>query len=80
MVEMPARKIAISLSREALELVDRCAAEEGLSRSAWFERAAQEARRRRVVERALRESRRYGLKPATARELERLRRELSEAG
>jgi hypothetical protein len=77
---MPAKKIAISLSREALELVDRFAAEEGLSRSAWFERAAQRAGRRKAVERAIREARRLGIKPATDRELEALRRELSKTG
>jgi hypothetical protein len=74
---MPAKKIAISLSHEALALVDRCAAEEGLSRSAWFERAAQRARRRMALEKALREVRKQGVKPATDQELELLRRELS---
>jgi hypothetical protein len=77
---MPAKKIAISLSREALELVDRYAAEEGLSRSAWFERAAQRAARRMGLERALREARKLGIKPATDRELEAIRREFSSAG
>ena len=36
---VPAKKIAISLSGEALALVDRLAAQEGLSRSAWSERS-----------------------------------------
>jgi metal-responsive CopG/Arc/MetJ family transcriptional regulator len=76
---MPAKKIAISLSRETLELVDRLAAEEGVSRSAWFERAAQRARRRKALEQVLREARKLGVKPATDRELESLRRELSRA-
>ena len=77
---MPAKKIAISLSREALELVDRAAAEDGLSRSAWFERAAQRARRQRGVDQAVRAAQKEGLKPATDRELEQLRRELSRRG
>lgn len=77
---MPAKKIAISLSSEALALVDRYAAEEGLSRSAWFERAAHRARRRKAIDQALRQAHKLGLKPATDRELESLRREISRAG
>ena len=80
MVAMPVKKVAISLSTEALELVDRYAADEGLSRSAWFERAAQQARRRVAVDRAVGEAHKLGIKPATDRELQALRRELSKAG
>ena len=77
---MPAKKIAISLSNEALALVDRYAAEEGVSRSAWFERAAHRAQRRKALDRALHLARKHGIKPATDRELESLRRELDRAG
>jgi hypothetical protein len=74
---MPAKKIAICLSREALEFVDRYAADEGLSRSARIERAAQRAGRRKALERAVREACKLGIKPATDRQLEALRRQLS---
>ena len=74
---MPAKKIAISISTEALAVVDKCAAEEGLSRSAWFERAARRARRRVAVERAVAEAHRIGVRRSTDAELESLRRELS---
>lgn len=77
---MAVKKVAISLSSEALEVVDRCAADEGLSRSAWFERAAQRARRRVAVDRAIGEARKLGIKAPTDKELEALRRELSKAG
>jgi hypothetical protein len=74
---VPVRKIAISLSNEALSLVDRYAAEEGVSRSAWFERAAHRARRRKALNRALRQARNQGIRPATDRELQALRRDLA---
>jgi hypothetical protein len=73
---MPANKIAISISEDALRLVDRYAAEEGLSRSAWFERAVQGARRRAGVAEALRQARQAGIRTADERSLERLRNEL----
>lgn len=74
---MPSRKIAISLSNEALAVVDERAAEEGISRSAWFERAAQRAKRQAAVKRSLRQARRHGVRAASQSELEALRRELS---
>jgi hypothetical protein len=77
---MPVRKIAISLSSDALAMVDRDAAQEGMSRSAWFERAAQQAKRREAVGRALRQAHRNGVRAATQRELDALRQELSRAG
>jgi len=67
-VTMPARKVAISLSSEALALVDRDAAREGISRSAWFERAAQREKRRQGIKRA---------RAATDKELETLRKQLA---
>ena len=76
---MAAKKIAISLSEEALALVDRSAAQEGISRSAWFERAAQRARRQAGMRSALQELRRQGMKMSTAKELDALRKELSRA-
>jgi hypothetical protein len=77
---MPARKIAISLSSEALALVDRSAVEEGISRSAWFERAVERARRKQALGRALRQARRSGIKGATKNELAALRRQLARTG
>lgn len=74
---MPAKKIAISLSKEAQTLVDRFAADEGLSPSAWFERAVQRAQRRAGVARAVAEARRSGIKGASDAELEKLRKELA---
>jgi len=73
---MSAKKVAISLSEEALRAVDRYAAAEGISRSAWFERAAQRARRHEAARDALREMFGAGMKPATEAGLEALRREL----
>jgi hypothetical protein len=46
----------------------------------WFERVVRRAGRRKAVERALREARKLGITPATDRELESLRRELSKTG
>jgi hypothetical protein len=74
---MPAKKIAISLSGEALALVDRFAAQEGVSRSAWFERAVVRAKRRSGVARAVSMARRSGISAATDAELAQLRRELA---
>jgi hypothetical protein len=74
---MPAKKIAISISDDALRLVDRFAAEEGLSRSAWFERAVERARRRAGIAEALRQARQSGTRTADERALARLRKELS---
>lgn len=74
---MRARKIAISLSTDAVEAVDRYSKAEGISRSAWFERAAQRARRQEGLTRAVRQARAEGLKTATDEELEQLRRELA---
>ncbi len=76
---MRAKKIAISVSSEALKAVDRFAKAEGISRSAWFERAAQRARRQEAVGEAVRQAHEVGLKPATQAELETLRKELSRA-
>lgn len=76
---MRARKIAISISNEALETVDRYAKAEGISRSAWFERAAQRAKRQQAVAEAVRQAHAAGLKPSTDIELESLRRELLKA-
>ncbi len=73
---MPVKKIAVSLSVESLEAVDRDAAAEGISRSAWFERAAQRARRRAALKLALRQARNDGVRASNERELEALRREL----
>jgi hypothetical protein len=74
---MPARKIAISLSTEALALVDRDAAKEGISRSAWFERAAQREKRRQGIKRALSLARAAGVRSATDNELQALRKQLA---
>ena len=74
---MPARKIAISLSSDALALVDRDAAKLGISRSAWFERAAQQAKRRQALKRAVAQAHALGIRPATDRELAALRRLIS---
>ena len=74
---MPAKRIAISLSSEALELVNRYAAEEGLSRSAWFERAIHRTARGKATEQELREPRKLAIKPTSDRDLESLRLELS---
>jgi hypothetical protein len=76
-VTMPARKVAISLSSEALALVDRDAAREGISRSAWFERAAQREKRRQGIKRALSLARATGVRAATDKELETLRKQLA---
>jgi dihydroxyacetone kinase-like predicted kinase len=74
---MPAKKIAISLSSDALALVDQDAAKQGISRSAWFERAAQQARRRQALKRAVAQARALGIRRATDRELEALRKLIS---
>lgn len=76
---MPAKRIAISLSAEALELVGQLAAQEGLSRSAWFERAVLRAKRRAGVARAVSMAHRSGIRAATDAELAQLRKELSKS-
>ena len=76
---MPAKKIAISLSSDALRAVDRYAKEEGISRSAWFERAARRAKRREAAQKALRELGHEGVKPSSDKALEALRKELTSA-
>ena len=76
---MRAKKIAISLSADAVQAVDRFAKAEGISRSAWFERAAQRAKRQEALRRAVRQAREAGLEAASDRELQSLRRELSKA-
>jgi metal-responsive CopG/Arc/MetJ family transcriptional regulator len=75
---MTARKIAISLSDEALRAVDRYARAEGITRSAWFERAARRAKRREAAQKALQELATTGLKPSSAAAVDKLRRELAE--
>ena len=75
---MTAKKIAISLSDEALRAVDRYARAEGITRSAWFERAARRAKRREAAQKALQELARTGVKPSGAAALDKLRRELTE--
>ena len=75
-MQMSAKKIAISLSPGALKAVDRYAKAEGISRSAWFERAAQRARRREATQRAVRQISDEGMTPATEGSLEALRREV----
>lgn len=52
---MTAKRIAITLSDEALRAVDRYARAEGISRGAWFERAARGAKRRAAAQKALQE-------------------------
>jgi hypothetical protein len=74
---MPAKKVAISLSSKALALVDRFAAQEGLSRSAWFERAVLRAKRHFAVKRAVNMAHRSGIPAATDAELAQLRKELA---
>lgn len=74
---MRAKKIAISLTPDALEAVDRYSKAEGISRSAWFERAAQRAKRQESLSKALAQARAEGFKVATDKELDALRRELS---
>ena len=74
---MRAKKVAISLSADAVEAVDRYAKAEGISRSAWFERAAQRAKRHEGTRLAVRQAVEQGLKRATEKELESLRKELS---
>lgn len=74
---MGAKKIAISLSEEAVKAVDKYARAEGISRSAWFERAAQRARRHEATKRAVRQAAQEGLERAAVEDLEALRRELS---
>lgn len=76
---VPAKKIAISLSAEALALVDRLAAQEGLSRSAWFERAVLRAKRRSGIARAVSMAHRSGIPAAGDAELAQLRKELSKS-
>jgi metal-responsive CopG/Arc/MetJ family transcriptional regulator len=75
--DMTAKKIAISLSDEALRAVDRYAKAEGITRSAWFERAARRAKRREAAQRALQELASTGMKPSSTATVERLRRELA---
>lgn len=76
-MSVPSKKVAISLSEEALKAVDAYAKAEGISRSAWFERAAQRARRRAAMKASLRELHASGVKPSTDKELEALRREIA---
>lgn len=75
--DVAARKIAISLSAEALGAVDRDARREGISRSAWFERAAQRAKRRKALEQAVTQAHDIGMRAATDRELAALRKLIS---
>ena len=74
---MGAKKVAISLSEEAVKAVDKYARAEGITRSAWFERAAQRARRHEATGRAVRQAIREGLRRATDDDLDELRKELS---
>lgn len=76
-IHVPAKKIAISLSSEALSAVDRYAKAEGISRSAWFERAARRAKRREAAQKALRKLAQEGVKPSSDKALDALRKELS---
>ena len=73
---MSVKKVAISLSEEALRAVDRYAKHEGISRSAWFERAARRAQRQEAARSALREMADDGMKASTEAALEALRQEL----
>lgn len=74
---MRAKKIAISLSPDALEAVDRYSKAQGISRSAWFERAARRAQRQEALSKAIAQARAEGIKAATDKELDALRRELA---
>jgi hypothetical protein len=76
---MPVKKVAISLSSEALALADRLAAQEGLSRSAWFERAVLRAKRRAGIASAVGMAQRSGIAAASDAELARLRQELAKS-
>ena len=70
---MPVTKVSISLSPDALEVIDSFANDQGITRSAWIEQAAVRAARQAAIAEALREYERESGRPITAREVKSAR-------
>ena len=71
---MAMEKVSVSLSPEALAVIDAYASQQGITRSAWIEQAAAKARRQEAISRALEQYEQESGQAFTAREMEVARR------